>query len=86
MLLGKAEAPRKEFLYYSSRGELNGIRQGDFKLRKVKKSIELYNLKNDISEKKNLAKEMLGKVEDLTERMSELDAEITESKRPRGGV
>jgi len=84
LILGKSESPRKEFLYYSSKGDLNGIRQGDFKLRKVKKSIELYNLKEDISEKKNLAKDMPEKVESLTKRMLELDSEISKEKRPRG--
>ena len=53
------------------------IRDGDWKLidtkggrgfgadRKVKYGIELYNLKNDLSEKSNLAEKMPGKVESL---------------------
>ena len=84
LMLGKAESPRKEFLYYSSKGDLNGIRQGNFKLRKAKKSVELYDLKKDISEKHNLAKEMPEKVEALSKRMLELDAEISKNKRARG--
>ena len=56
LLMGKAKSPRNEFLYYSSRGDINGIRQGDFKLRQLKNrrgkvSVELYNLKKDISKK-----------------------------------
>ena len=86
LMLGKSESPRKEFLYYSSRGALNGIRQGNFKLRKVKKTIELYDLKKDISEKNNLAKEMPEKVEALSKRMLEQDAEINKNKRHRGEV
>jgi arylsulfatase A len=88
-MLGKAKSPRQEFLYYSARGKLNGIRQGDFKLRKVKnrkgkETIELYNLTKDISEKNNLAEDMPEKVEALTKSMLELDAEISKNKRPRG--
>ena len=84
LMLGKAKSPRSEFLYYSSRGGLEGIRQGDFKLRKSRRSVELYNLKDDISEAKNLAKDMPEKVKELTERMQELDAEITKNKRAKG--
>ncbi|MEM6279899.1 MAG: sulfatase-like hydrolase/transferase, partial [Verrucomicrobiota bacterium] len=32
VLLGTGETPREEFVYYTSRGQLEGLRQGDWKL------------------------------------------------------
>ena len=67
-----AESPRKEFLYYASNGNLEGIRQGDWKLlrrekrrKKGEPKIEgppqytfmLFDLSKDIGEKDNLAEE-----------------------------
>ncbi|MCH2208290.1 MAG: sulfatase [Lentisphaerales bacterium] len=99
LMLGAEKSPRNEFVYYSSRGELNGLRQGDFKLRIAKPrkkrgqkgpigaaTVELYNLKNDISEKANLAEKMPEKVKVLKARMVELDQEISKAIRPRGQV
>ena len=83
VLTGSDDSPRNEMLYYTSRGALEGLRQGDWKIR-ARKKVELYNLKNDIGEKKNLASTETAKVEALTARMKELDAEITKNKRPRG--
>ncbi len=84
--------PRKEMLFYSSRGELNGIRQGDWKYlevtsrnRKKKTSkVEtfLFNLADDIGEQNNLFESDPEKVEKLKSRMQELDQEITENQRP----
>ena len=39
-----------------------------------------------MSEKKNLAKEMPEKVEALTKRKLELDADISKNKRPKGEI
>jgi arylsulfatase A len=99
LLLGAEKSPRNEFVYYSSRGVLNGLRQGDYKLRmapprqKGKKKgtpkpmiVELYNLKDDIGEKNNLAQKMPEKVQALKERLKALNAEITKQVRPRGQV
>ena len=92
---GDAPSPRTEMLYYSPRGALEGIRQGDWKLLvkkpwrrnpKAKKlprtQILLFNLAKDISEKNNLAAKHPEKVNALRKRMAELDAEITAHARP----
>ena len=100
LMLGAEKSPRNEFVYYSSRGELNGLRQGDFKLRVVegwtgrgkkrkktgKVTVELFNLKEDIGEKNNLATKMPEKVKALKERMMALDKEISMAVRPRGDM
>jgi len=102
LMLGKGQSPRNEFVFYSSQGKLEGLRQGDFKLRiakprvrgknkkknqtQPKATVELYNLKEDISESKNLADSMPEKVQTLKKRMEELNAEITKEVRPRGQV
>jgi arylsulfatase A-like enzyme len=82
-------APREEFLYYTSHGVLEGIRQGPWKLlvkvprRKGKKTtsptpeVLLFNLEEDLGEKENLAKEYPEVVSDLQEKMKALDTEIT---------
>ena len=93
LLMGSNETPRKEFLHYASNGTLQGLRQGDYKLlirkpgnRKRQPSEKaktmLFNLKDDLGEQKNLATEKPEMVAQLTERMEELDAEITKNQRP----
>ncbi len=79
---GDAPSPRDEFIYYAAQGGLDGIRQGDWKLLLRKPQPLLFNLKEDISEKNNLAGENPDKVEALSARMKELDAEITANARP----
>jgi arylsulfatase A len=86
---GAEKSPRSEFVYYSSQGALNGLRQGDFKLRIIegkngKGTVELYNLTDDIGEANNLAESMPDKVATLKERMAALHADITKDVRPRG--
>ncbi len=81
-ITGEMEAKRKEFIYYSSNGQLDGIRQGDWKLLRREKKPMLFNLAEDVSESKNLADENPKIVAALTTRMKELDAEITENARP----
>ncbi len=90
-----AESPREEFLHYTSRGELEGIRQGEWKLL-VKKprgqrqqgrnappagQMLLFNLAEDLGEQRNLADEHPEIVERLKRRMDELDGEITANAR-----
>lgn len=81
-LTGDATSPRDEFIHYSGPGGLDGIRQGDWKLLLRKPQPLLFNLKEDISEKNNLAGANPEKVAALKARMEELDAEITASARP----
>ena len=81
-VIGDAPSPRNEFVYYTARGDLDGIRIGDWKLLANKKTPLLFNLADDISEKNNLAPANPEKVESMTARMKELDAEITQNARP----
>ena len=91
-ILGDAASPRDELVYYSKKGELRGIRVGEWKLLefaaanqkrpKQKKQTALYDLEEDISEKKNLAEEHPEIVESLRKRMIRADSEITENARP----
>jgi len=88
-LVNDEPTPTKEFLYYSSRGTICSIRQGDYKLRYVKqpdgslKKSALYNLKEDVSEKRNLINEKSELADTLVKRMLELDQEIATQQRPR---
>jgi len=91
----KSASPRKEFIYYSARGKLEGLRSGKWKLlRKTprarkkdknkkpqKEVVMLIDLENDLSEVNNLADAHPKIVADLTKRMKELDAEITQNAR-----
>lgn len=88
LLMGNGNPPRNEFLYYTSRGELEGIRQGKWKLlvKKQKKSKEkyevmLFDLLEDLSEKNNLSIQNPKLVERLSFRMKEIDAEIERNSR-----
>ena len=88
LLTGDAKSPREEFLYYSRDGQIEGIRQGDWKLLVVaekgreKPATMLFNLADDIGEKSNLATEKPDLVERLRRRMLELDAAIAAEARP----
>ena len=96
LLTKKVKSPRNEFLYYTSRGDIQGLRQGKWKLLiKTKKKprnagknwkapdpeILLFDLISDMGEKKNLAEENPKKIKDLTKRMNELDTEIAKNAR-----
>jgi len=83
------KSPHEVFYYYSSHGQIQGVRRGDWKFRyaknkKGKGRVELYNLKNDISEKKNLAKKHPEIVKELTKLMNTWDAQLTKEARPIG--
>lgn len=93
--MGKSDtSPRNEFLYYTSRGAIEGLRQGSWKLL-IKRAREnrrnpdrtpppqtfLFDLSSDLGEQTNLAPDRPDMVEKLTARMEELDAEITENAR-----
>ena len=89
LLMGKEKSPRNEFLYYTSRGEIEGIRQGKWKfLKKMKRKKQnvveecmLFDLVADLGESKNLVSENPIMVEKLNARMIELDQEITANAR-----
>ena len=96
LLEGGNDSPRKEFIYYTSRGDLEGLRQGKWKILVKKKrkprnagknwkapapEILLFDMENDLGEKNNLADDNPQKVKELTARMNVLDAEITKNAR-----
>lgn len=83
VMAGSDKSPRHEMLYYSRAGALHGLRQGDWKIRIAGKK-ELYNLKDDISESRNLAEAMPEKVESMRQRMNELHNDLSEHSRQRG--
>jgi arylsulfatase A-like enzyme len=88
---------REEFLYYTSQGKIEGIRQGKWKLLvKVKQrrrdagkanrpappaEVLLFDLTADVGEKDNLAQANPDVVTTLQARMTELDAEIEANAR-----
>jgi arylsulfatase A-like enzyme len=94
LLTGEGKSPRNEFLHYTSRGEIEGIRQGKWKLL-VKKpqrrgrgrgnpgepEVLLFDLASDLGEQTNLASARPEVVEKLRARMTELDAEVTANAR-----
>ena len=93
---GKTDkSPRNEFLYYTSRGQIEGIRQGNWKLL-VKKprarrnrnaanagnaKILLFDLKKDLAEQNNVASDHPEIVNRLRKRMEDQDAEIGKNAR-----
>ena len=90
-------SPRTEFVHYTSQGNLEGLRQNNWKLL-VKKTqprrnqnkkaaapkppqIMLFDLSKDIGEQTNLADANPDIVNKLRSRMEELDEEITRNAR-----
>lgn len=92
-LLTGAESvsPRREFLYYSRGGLIEGIRVDQWKLlvkprgrKKATKQepvVMLFDLEKDPGEQRELSAANSGFVERLRARMAELDAEIAQNKR-----
>ena len=80
---GKDESPRNEFLFYTRRGQPVGIRVGNMKFLKLKNKLHLYDLENDIGERKNLATEQPEKTQQLADRFTELSAKIRNQTRRR---
>ena len=92
LLTGDTKSPRNEFIYYTSRGDLEGLRQGKYKVL-IKKNrrrknqpasggqVMLFDLDSDLGEKTNLADKHPEIVAKLGTRMKELDAEITKNQR-----
>ena len=82
LLLGRpgARTPHDRF-FYQQGGKLAAVRSGDWKLF-VKG--QLYNLKNDLGEKTNVAKLHPAKVKELQAMLTEFAAEIEAHARPVG--
>jgi len=73
---------RREFLYYTS--NVQAFRQGKYKIRKVGKNIELYDLEADIGETKNLAAKQPDRAENMLAQMKKMDKQIEAGMRPIG--
>jgi arylsulfatase A len=82
LMLGGSRSPRSEFLYYNAKGELEGLRQGAWKLLDTNRGLELYNLTDDISESTNQIEAFPRKAETLQSRMRELGKMIESNIRP----
>ena len=85
------KSPREEFLHYTSRGDLEGLRSGNWKLliKKPRRNpnnrppqVFLFDLAKDLGEQNNLAEAKPKVVEKLQARMEALDAEIKKNARP----
>ena len=87
------ETPRDELIYYSKDGNLQGIRQGDWKYLEItprknkrnpnpKTTKYLFNLADDIGEQTNLVESNPDVIPKLKARMSAADSEITKNARP----
>ena len=95
LLMGKEGTQnREEFIHYTSQGQLEGIRQGKWKLlvkkprrnrnnknAKATTTTFLFDLASDLGEQKNLASDQPDIVTKLQKRMMELDQEITNNAR-----
>ena len=96
--MGKTEqSPRNEFVHYTSQGNLEGLRQDNWKLlvkkprqrrnqknaaaANAKPQIMLFDLSKDLGEQNNLANEHPEIVDRLQQRMKQLDDEITMNAR-----
>lgn len=81
---GTAPSPRQEMLYYGKQALC--LRQGDWKysIQGKEKKEKLYNLADDIAEKKNLAKEHPEKLAELASRFKQLSAQVTAGTRSMG--
>lgn len=89
LLTGKGKSKRNEFIHYTSRGEVEGIRQGRWKLLIKKKrgkgqgrrELLLFDLSQDLGETNNLSTENPEMVGKLEQRMVLLDSEIQKNAR-----
>ena len=80
-----AKTPHEAFFYYRGTN-LQAVRRGRWKLRRVKKTTDLYDLEADISEKNNLADARPQVVRRLSGMMEEFDRQLKANARPPGKV
>ncbi|NNE91359.1 MAG: sulfatase [Verrucomicrobiales bacterium] len=76
-----AKSPHSE-LYY----EYEGIRQGNWKLVKIRKASRLFDLATDIGEQTDIAAKHPEKVAELEKLLVEHKAKVTSARRPAGAV
>lgn len=77
----KAKSPhRKDGFFYYKDSTLEAVRKGDWKLRVTQDCVALYNLKNDISESKNVAAANPKIVKKLQKMITEFDTDLKANK------
>ncbi|MGA1529119.1 MAG: sulfatase [Kiritimatiellia bacterium] len=86
LMLGTGPTKRTEVLFYTPQGAICGYRQGDYKLvrNRPNQPLELFNLKTDIREQKNLMTTRPEKAAELKARMTALDTQLLAEMRPHG--
>ncbi|VGO13190.1 Arylsulfatase [Pontiella desulfatans] len=85
VLLEDAESPH-EYFFYAHWGVLEGVRWKSWKLRIVDGKEALYNLEDDIAEKKNVAAAHPEIVQQLKAAMAGFEKEMNTNVRPAGSV
>jgi len=96
VLAGKAESPHEAFFYHGG-NTLRAVRSGKWKLHRAAPSGKknrgkgprgpaLFNLENDIAEKKNVAKDNPKVVERLLGYMKAFESELAKNSRPAAFV
>jgi arylsulfatase A-like enzyme len=79
VLRGDAPAPARDLFWSSaSQGGTWAVRSGDWKLVGHKGQVDLFDLSQDVSESKDLSKQMLEKVVELTQKHDAWLAEMAE--------
>ena len=77
----KAKSPHeKDGFYYYLKNELQAVRKGDWKLRITKDCVALYNLRDDISESKNVAAANPKIVKKLQKMMTAFDEDLKKNQ------
>ena len=76
------EVPGRPFFYYSSHGNIEGMRKGPWKYLKKRDEIFLFNLEEDISERYNLAEKYPEKVNEFSTSVKAFDEEMNKEMRP----
>lgn len=74
------KSPSKQFLYYTSRGKLAGVRRGPWKL--LLEDSQLFHVEHDVSEQWDVSAKHKDMVAELIELARALDGEITKQMRP----
>ncbi|MDF7825967.1 sulfatase [Pontiellaceae bacterium B12227] len=84
-LVDGAESPH-EYFFYAHWGVLEGVRWKSWKLRVIDGKEALYNLDEDVGEKKNVAADHPEIVQQLKAVMQDWEKEMEENVRPAGSV
>ncbi len=77
------ESPHTAYFYYRGKN-LQAVRQGDWKLRREKRGVELFNLHTDLSETTNVANQHPELVNELLELINKFDVALKAQARPAG--